>query len=81
MLAIVYSAAVEVGVHVFLDSGFLRVYAQEWESWLCDNSAFGFLRRLHTVPTVAAPTHIPPTSSGGGALSFILSPAFICRLF
>ena len=33
-LDIVNSAAVNIVVHVFLNYGFLRVYAQQWDGWV-----------------------------------------------
>ena len=34
VLVIVNSAAVNVGVHVSFNSGFLGVYAQQWDCWV-----------------------------------------------
>ena len=33
-LAIVNSAAVNIGVHFFSSYGFLWIYAQEWDYWI-----------------------------------------------
>ena len=40
-----------------------------------------FLRKLHTVSTVAAPTYIPTNSVGSFPFLFILSKTYYCRLF
>ena len=48
VLAIVNSAAMNIGVHVTFDSGFLVVYAQQWDCWIVW-FYFQFLRNLHTV--------------------------------
>ena len=48
VLAIVNSAAMNIGVHVSFSSGFLGVYAQQWDCWIVW-FYFQFLRNLHTV--------------------------------
>ena len=48
VLAIVNSAAMNIGVHVSVSSGFLGVYAQQWDCWIVW-FYFQFLRNLHTV--------------------------------
>ena len=37
------------GTRVSFDSGFLGVYAQQWDCWVIWSSIFRFLRNLHTV--------------------------------
>ena len=37
------------GTHVSFNSGFLSVYAQQWDCWVCGSSISSFLRNLHTV--------------------------------
>ena len=37
------------GIRVSFSSGFLGVYAQQWDCWLYGSSIFSFLRNLHTV--------------------------------
>ena len=34
VLAIVNSAMMNIGAHVSFDSGFLNVYAQQWDFWV-----------------------------------------------
>ena len=34
VLAIINSAAMNIGVHVSLNFGFLGVYAQQWDCWV-----------------------------------------------
>ena len=38
------------GTHVSFNSGFLSVYAQQWDCWVVWSSISSFLRNLHTVP-------------------------------
>ena len=51
VLAIVNSAAVNIGVQVsfWIMLFFLRMYAQEWDSWIICSSIISFLRILHTI--------------------------------
>ena len=50
VLATVNSDAVNTGVHVVsFNSGFLGVYAQEWDCWVYGSSISSFLKNLHTV--------------------------------
>ena len=37
------------GIPVSFSSGFLRVYAQQWDCWVVWRSIYSFLRNLHTV--------------------------------
>ena len=37
------------GTCVSLNSGFLGVYAQQWDCWVVCSSIYSFLRNLHTV--------------------------------
>ena len=34
VLAIINNATMSIGVHVSLSSGFLSVYAQQWDCWI-----------------------------------------------
>ena len=48
VLAIVNSAEMNIGsIHVSFNSGFLSVYAQQWDYWVVWQF-FCFLRNLHT---------------------------------
>ena len=50
VLAVVNSAVMNIGVHMSLNSGFLGVYAQQWDCWVVWQFYFQFfLRTLHTV--------------------------------
>ena len=49
VLAIVNSAVMNIGVHVSFNSGFLGVYAQQWDCWVIGQFYFQFLRNLHIV--------------------------------
>ena len=49
VLAIVNSAVVNIGVQMSFNSGFLSVYAQQWDCWVIWQFYFQFLRNLHTV--------------------------------
>ena len=44
VLGIVNSASVNIGVHVSFNSGFLGVYAQQWDCWVVWQFYFSFLR-------------------------------------
>ena len=51
ILAIVNSAAVNMGVHISLNSGFFSVYAQQWDCWVVWQFYFQFLKEsLHCSP-------------------------------
>ena len=51
VLAIVNSAAMNIGVHcVSLNSGFLGVYAQQWDCWVVWEFYFQFFFPLKTIP-------------------------------
>ena len=50
VLAIINSAAMNIeGTRVSFDSGFLSVYAQQWDCWVIRQFYFQFLRNLHTL--------------------------------
>ena len=49
VLAIGNSVVMNIGVHMSLNSGFLGVYAQQWDSWVIWQFYFHFLRNLLTV--------------------------------
>ena len=50
VLAIVNSVAMNIwGTRVSFNSGFLCVYAQQWDCWVIRQFYFQFLRNLHTV--------------------------------
>ena len=50
VLAIINSAAMNTGgTHVSFNSGFLCVYAQQWDCWVIWQFHFQFLRNLHSV--------------------------------
>ena len=44
VLAIINSAAMNIGVHVSFNSGFLGVYAQEWDCWVIWQFYFQFFK-------------------------------------
>ena len=44
VLAIVNGAAVDTGIHVSLNSGFLGVYAQQWDCWVIRQFESQFLK-------------------------------------
>ena len=44
VLANVNSAAVNIGVHVSFNSGFLHVYAQQWDCWVIWQFYFQFFK-------------------------------------
>ena len=46
VLAIVNSAAMNIGVHISFNSSFLGVYAQQWNCWVYGSSISSFLRTL-----------------------------------
>ena len=67
VLAMINSAAMNLGVHVSFSSGFLGVYAQQWDCWVVWQFYFQFLRTLHTVflehfRTLPGISFNPPTS-------------------
>ena len=43
-LALGNSAAVNIGVHVSFPSGFLSVYAQQWDCWVIWQFSFQFFK-------------------------------------
>ena len=49
VLAIVNSAVMNTGTCVSFNSGFLSVYAQQWDCWVIWRFYFSFLRNHHTV--------------------------------
>ena len=49
VLTVINSAALNIGVHLSLNSGFLSVYAQQWDCWVIRQFYFQFLRNLHTL--------------------------------
>ena len=50
VLAIINSAVMNIGgTHVSFNSGFLGVYAQQWDCWVIRQFYLQFLRNLHTV--------------------------------
>ena len=44
VLAIINSAAMNIGIHVSLNSGFLGVYAQQWDCWVIRQFYFQFFK-------------------------------------
>ena len=44
-LAIINSAAMNIGVHMSLNSGFLGVYAQQWDCWVIWQFYFQFFKK------------------------------------
>ena len=44
VLAIINSAAMNTGVHVSFNSGFLGVYAQQWDCWVIWQIYFQFFK-------------------------------------
>ena len=49
VLAIINSAAMNIGVHVSFNSGFLGVYTQKWDCWVIWHFYFQFSKEFHTV--------------------------------
>ena len=74
------------GTWVSFNSGFLSVYAQQWDCWVVWQFYFQFLRNLHTVLHMAALVCIPTNSVRGfpflHTLSRIyLNPCILCLLY
>ena len=82
VLAVVNSAAVNIGVHVsLLNFGLLRVYAQFWDCWVIWWFYFQFFKESPCLPQWVYQFTFPPTVQECSLFS-IPSPAFIvCRLF
>ena len=58
VLAIINSAAMNIGIHVSFDSGFLGVCAQQWDCWVVWQFYFQFLKESpHCSPEKAIATH------------------------
>ena len=44
VLAIINNAVMNIGVHVSFNSGFLSVYAQQWDCWIIRQFYFQFIK-------------------------------------
>ena len=51
VLAIVNSAVMNIGVHVSFNSGFLGVYAQQWDCWVVWQFYFQFFKEVNSFYT------------------------------
>ena len=80
VLAIVKCCREHWGACAFVNSGFLRLYVQEWGCWSYGSSGFGFLRKLHTV-CHSGHTNSHSTNSARGSLFPMPSLALIVRRF
>ena len=49
VLAIINSAVMNIGVHVSFHSGFLGVYAQQWDCWVIWQFYFQFFKEISTL--------------------------------
>jgi len=76
VLAIVNSAAMNIGVHVFFVKVLSRCMPRNGIARSYASSIFGFLRSCHTLFQVVVPVYIPPTVKEGTLFS-TPSPAFV----
>ena len=81
VLVIVNSAAVNIGVHVsFFNSGFLRVYAQQWDCWVVWWFYSSFFKEFpYRLPQWLYQFTFPPAVQEGSVF-YTPSPAFIVHL-
>ena len=49
VLTIVNSAVMNIGVHMSFNSGFLSVYAQQWDCWVIWQFYFQFFKGISTL--------------------------------
>ena len=63
--ATVYSAAVNTGACIFSSYCFLRIYAQEWDSWLYSSIFYFFKEPPYCSTWWLYPIYIPTNSVGG----------------
>ena len=67
ILAIVYSAAMNIGVHVYFRlKSFVWIYAQEWDCWIIWQHCFQFFWGTYILFSIeAVPLSIPATVNRG----------------
>ena len=63
VLAIINSAVMNIGVHMSLNSGFLGVYAQQWDCWVIWQFYFQFFKGISTLFSIVAVLVCIPTNS------------------
>ena len=82
VLAIVNSTVMNIGVHISFNSGFLSVYARQWDCWVVWQFYFQvFKESSHYFPKWMYRFTFPPAVLDGSLFS-TPSPAFtVCRLF
>ena len=77
VLAIINSAAMNIGVHVVsFNSGFLGVYAQQWDCWVIRQFYFQFFKEISTLFSIVATVCIPTNSVRGFPFLHTLSSIY-----
>ena len=76
VLAIVNSAVVNIGVQMSFNSGFLSVYAQQWDCWVIWQFYFQFFKESAVFSIVAVLVYIPTNSVRGFPFLHTLSSIY-----
>ena len=75
-LAIVNGAVMNIGVHVSFNSGFFRVYAQQWYCWVIWQFYFQFFKNSTLFSIVTVLVYIPTNSVRGFLFLHTLSSIY-----
>ena len=81
VLAIINSVVMNIGVHVYLRSGFLGVYAQKWDCWVIWQFYFQFFKKSTLFSIAAVLVCIPTNSVRGFPFLHTLSSIYCLLTF